>query len=226
MDERIFFESETLIDSLVDGLKTIDVEIAPEELLNILQEKQADALNDSLVELFRDPMLGEHVETVDNVEPPGIPRGFGSLLRKSVKEGRIARMTFFRVKPSWETSAISLIGIGLGLAFLSPTAIVPGVGLIRNVWKNLITLRRPEDSRAIDTYEALLKAQVLHKEGTRINVYYPTVRDIHEASGVLEERAIVLGLAQLKDLKLVEVKKWGGQSWDYEHPENRWYQVF
>lgn len=135
-------------------------------------------------------------------------------------------MTFYRVKDSWQASCLSLAGLAIALSTSAAVGtITPAASLVFTTWKNLVTLRRPDDAIQLDTYEALVKAQVAFIKA-KSAIKDPNIEDIYRAAqsgstlGSVEQ--VLDGLKRLRECGLVEVSKWGQHSEDYLNPENKW----
>jgi len=63
-------------------------------------------------------------------------------------------------------------------------------------------------------------------EDSGVSYYYASTEEIHSETDNESMNDTIIGLTQLLDLKLVEVKKWGGLQYDNSHIKNSWYQTF
>lgn len=226
MAERIFSESEALLDALSDALGSLDIGMYPQDILVGLSEGQIDALNDELVSIYDEMSPPDLVSRVEDQAIPRPPEGYGLRLRTQLEEGKPVRMDIYLVKKSWLTTALSLTSFSFALYMGSPTAVLSAIGLIRNTWNNLFSLKRPEDALALECYDALLKVQAKKKQSSKIASYYPSLVEIQSEAGHTKKEDTVNGMTRLLAQGLVKVKEWADQGHNYQHPDNRWYQVF
>jgi hypothetical protein len=226
MAERVFFESQALLAALAEGQEILAVETNKAGIIEQIPPKKAEALNEAIAALFADGRLADAVTVQNDVAPPSTADGFGWRLGRKVAGGMTRRMKFYQAKSVWKTQVGSLIGIAVALALtpLNPLAaagaIAPTFILVSSAWDKFITLERPRDTDAIDTYEALLRAEIV------LNGSAPTADQINGASNGASFGSTVAGLRRLKELGLVEVVTWEDEEGAINKPGNRWYQQF
>ena len=204
--------------------------VAPDLDTSSLQESlPADLvaeLTRQLAEVLEDSSFTSVSTRIHNQTAPAAQSGYGLRLRKKYKDGEPDSMTFYRIKDSWQSSALSLLGLAIALATHSNAGpIVPSASIVLNSWKQLVTLSKPADALEIDTYEAMIAA--FAKLSMRIlSAKQPTALEIFDArhvnSVISKASDAIDGLKRLKELNLVEVASWGGNSGDYSHEGNRW----
>lgn len=217
MQELRFFECDALISMMSLALERSRSRRDASTVIDAIGTNVADATNDAITELLRnDPRLA----TVTSIEFHSVMSsdkiGFGVHYRNVKKDGQIVQMRFYRVRESWVASALSLAGLTVGIALLSPGVVIPVVSLLRTIWKSLITLDAERNSEAIHAYQALLAAK-LNNESIENS---PTLSDIN---GNLQLGvSALIGLQQLRDLGLVEVANWADRQGDYSNELNRW----
>lgn len=226
MTERKFFESEALIDTLAASSNRIGVEFDANVMLDRLGQEKADFLNDAILDALKQDDWASEVEILQTNPPPKQARGFGLRLRKSVKDGQIEKVSFFRVKESLKSAAFTLIGFALALWATSPTAILSGSSLLLTAWRNFVVLKSPKNDLEIRAYEALIRVQIKKMQESDIPFYYPSTEEIHLETGNENRKDTVLGLTRLLNLKLIEAKRWGDRPYDHTNMKNLWYQTF
>ena len=176
-----------------------------------------DALNDAIAECLHDPFLSEHVDIFDNQALPNSD-GFGAVLRRQIKDGKSQSITFYRLKDTWVRDSLLLLGATIGVVIATPAATVPAATLVKNLFSNLLTLRRDANAgELLDAYDALLNAIVSVGSGP-----WPSTLQIQTLNSSMSLADITASLRRLKDLDLIEVNEWGDGCLDFEHPENRW----
>jgi hypothetical protein len=226
MKEKALFEDEALTYAIENAAAKVGFEFDVTTLDGLLSDDLFVALTVQIAEVLENPQFTDVVEKIPNQPPPPLPQGYGLRLRTRYKQGHTESMTFFRIKDSWQSTALSLIGLGLALAYANPIgAIIPAANLVLNTWKNFVVLRRPDDSLQIETYEALVNAQAEIAKSKSV-AKNPTVEDIHRV-GKTKPTLVTLdnvldGLKRLRERNLVEVASWGKNSDDYSNIQNRW----
>ena len=226
MRELALFENEALHHALVDAAAKIDLKLDERSIEEALPDNLIILLTEQIVQVLEDPSFRDIVERIPNQPRPNQAEGYGLRLWARYKTSHPNSMTFYRIKDSWHSSCLSLAGLAIALATSATLGtIIPAAKLVLTTWKNLVTLRRPDDAIQIDTYEALVQAQaaLLRTETSRKN---PNAGDIYRSAkfgSTLESvEHVQNGLARLRERGLVEVSKWGEDSEDYQHPENTW----
>lgn len=228
MPEQSFFENEALTDAITAGLRHLGLNQTADRIEERIPTESAISLLKQIHSILEDPSFASSIiARVPGQSPPSAPPGsLSSRLWIQYGEDKPEKMVFYRVKDSWQTTCLSLVGLTFALFAGSATAvIVPASGLLLNTWRNIVALRRPEDSLLLDAYESLLRAQASlldESSGKRA----PDVTDIHAAarqgSTLQSIEDTITGLKRLRDKGLVEVCDWAANSGDYDNPQNRW----
>lgn len=226
MAERKFFENEALLDTLVAAKSEIRLDFELDQLLAKINQNDADILNDAILEVLEESDFASDVDSLLTNPPPGQQQGFGLRVRRKVKEGQIEKVTFFRVRESLKTGALSLVGLSAALWMQSPTIVISGASLLLTGWRNLITLKASKNKHEIAAYEALLKVQIKKMQDTDLKYYWPSTKEVHVETGNNSRQDTIIGLANLLDLRLVEVKHWGNRPHDNTNLKNLWCQTF
>lgn len=223
MNEISFFEFDALETAIVDAARILRLEAPPTWILDRINTELADRLNDTLIDFLNKPELVDGVEIHETRRPLGQARGLDLRLRRNVKSGATDKVRFFKIGESWKSGHWALVALTVGLILASPTVIIPTAALIENFFRNLITLERPKDSRAIDAYAGFLKARSeLVRVADPERSPYPSTAAIHSHSGHVDPKDTTLGLTCLHHRNILIVDEWGGEPNDNAHPENLW----
>jgi hypothetical protein len=228
MVERRFFESQALPAALAITHELLGLKPDP-ELVTQLPEDKAAHLNDALAQFFGDSRLADDITVASDLAAPASADGFGWKIG-SKRDGAVTKKArFFRAKSVWKVQAASLIGISLAIAlvpvnpFAPASAVGPLFTLLATAWDSFITLERPKDADAIDTYEALLKAELESPTSDRRGA---TATETHEHSSVSSFAKTLTALKYLRDIRLIDVVAWEDQAGNFDLPGNRWFQQF
>src|SRR5258708_4171747 len=119
MTEKALFEDESLKYAIANGAAKAGCDFEVACLTELLSVDMAAALIEQIVEVLESPLFTAVVERIPNQPSPQLPQGYGLRLRTRYKQGRAESMTFFRVKDSWQSTALSLVGLVLALATAS-----------------------------------------------------------------------------------------------------------
>ena len=222
--ESSFGDTEALHTALARASALLGVPEKMDWLLERIPEAHAAELNQTLVALLEAPDLDEALDVY--TYPPELHGERAPLLvRRAVKDGRTVQCRFFRFREAMVSASWSLVGLSIGLWMTSPTAAITTASLAMTAWRNLLTLRRPDDADAIDAYEAFLKSRLaMVRRGAALP--YPSTAEIAAATTALDRRALAGGLSRLRHLKILEVKVWGGAAEDNGDAANLWAEIF
>jgi len=226
MNQKAVYEVELLDYALSNASAIVAPTLDTRSLQESIPVDLAAELTRQLVAVLEDESFTAVSTRIANQRAPAPASGYGLRLRAKYKDGQPESMTFYRITDSWQSTALSLVGLAIALATQShPGPIVPSASLVLNSWKQLVTLRKPADALEIDTYEALTAA--LAKLSMRtLSAKQPTALEVFdsrpEGSVLPTARDAIDGLKRLKELNLVEVASWGRNSGDYANELNRW----
>jgi hypothetical protein len=226
MSQQAIFEYQVLEYAFSSASKAASLELDTGSLEESLPVNFAAELNQQLVDVLEDISFTAVVARIPNQQPPVPSPSYALRLRAKYKDGQLNSMTFYRIKDSWQSTALSLVSIAIALAAQSHTGVIlPSASILLNSWKQFVALSRPKDDLEIDTYEALVRAMAKLAMKT-LSARQPSAAEIFTAraeSVVLSMISdVVDGLKRLKELSLIEIAAWGGHGGDYSHPENRW----
>jgi hypothetical protein len=226
MNQKAVYEVE-LLDYAISNASAI---VAPNLDTRALQESMpvslASEIIQQLAQVLDDQSFTALATRIAGQRAPAPASGYGLRLQADYKDGQPESMTFYRITDSWQSTALSLLGLAIALATHSHTGpIVPSAGIVLNSWKQLVRLRKPADALEIDTYEALTAALARLSMRT-LSAKQPTALEVfdsrREGSVLSTIRDVIDGLKRLKQLSLVEVSSWGGNSGDDANESNRW----
>lgn len=226
MSQQAVFESEVLDYAFSNAAKNASIDVDPGLLQESLAVDCAVELARQFVEVLENDSFTSTLARVPDQPPPAPLTSYGLRLRNKYKDGKVSSMTFYRIKDSWQSTALSLVSLGIALATNSHTGvIVPSAGIVLSSWKQFVVLSTPANHLEIDTYEALIRAMARLATKT-LSAKEPSVEDILAARDEDSELAsipdVIDGLKRLKELNLIEVTQWGEHPGDYSHPGNRW----
>lgn len=216
---RKFFESEILIDCLFDCKERLNINIEAQSFIQKLNVDQADKINDLLVKLLESDFADDIISIEDSKLPPNTEEGFGLRFRKIIKNNEVKTLRFFRINKTVNTGSISLVALLVAIKTLNPFGVIPGIGVVKSVINNIVTLKRSKSSNAIDVYEIIIKL-MLEKDTEVISS-----NEIFSHTE-MTNRGVQNGLNELDKKELIEVKSWGKEQFDYTHSENLWSITF
>lgn len=225
MSQQAIFEYQVLEYALSNASNYASVGIDANALEEALPFDCAQEISRQIVEVLDDSSFTEVVTRLPNQPPPASPSNYGLRLWTQRKDGQTTSVTFYRINDSWQSTALSLVSLGIALATKShPGFIAPSAGILLNSWKQLVSLKE-KDRLEIDTYEALIRAMAKLATKT-LSAKEPSPGEIFESRGECAVLATITdvtdGLKRLKELSLVEVTLWGGNAGDYSQKDNRW----
>jgi len=227
MSDQRFFEIETALAAVSAGAKRINAPVSSEALIEGMSIESREALNAILLDLFLD-LPPQNVSVTSDAKIPQAMRDFGLRIGSIRKSGESlpTTMRFLRVKASWLTVTINLIGLSIAFTLASPTAVVPALTIIKTCFDNLVKLERDSDEDAMRCYESIVRWRA---ENSGIDaVEWPTLDGIvSQCARLSSETALDVQRAQaalirLEGLGLVSVVKWGGAGGALEDRGNKW----
>ena len=226
MKHKAVYEVELIDYAVTNALEIVAPDVDTQSFQESMRVDLAAEITRQLVEVLEDESFTAVITRIANQRTPAAVSGYGLRLRAEYRNGQPESMTFYRITDSWQSTALSLIGLAIALATQSHTGpIVPSASIVLNSWKQLVTLKKPAHALEIDTYEALTAALARLSMRT-LSAKQPTAIEVFDSR--LEESVMstaadaIDGLKRLKELNLVEVTSWGRNSSDYANESNRW----
>ncbi|SAL79919.1 hypothetical protein AWB71_06006 [Caballeronia peredens] len=231
MSDQRFYEIEATLAALTAGVKDLNAQGSPETLLDHIPDDKAGELNRLLVGLFSD-LPPQNIAITPDVQLPQGMKDFGMRIGRTTKPGETlpAKMRFFRVSPSWQSLSINLIGLGLAIALVSPTAVVPALNIVKTCFDGLVTLERDNDADAMTCFEAVIRWRVENAQEDA--TLWPTLPEIIAQfdslpnNNILDREKTLTALKRLEKLGIVTVAKWAATAGDMDQENNQWKTVF
>jgi hypothetical protein len=226
MNQKAVYEVELLDYAIANALAIVAPDLNAQSLQESIRVDLAAEITRQLVQVLDNESFTAVSTRIANQRAPAAASGYGLRLRAEYKDGQPESMTSYRLTDSWQSTALSLLGLAIALATQSHTGpIVPSASIVLNSWKQLVTLRKPANALEIDTYEALTAA-VARLSMRTLSAKQPTAVEVFDSrleGSVMSTVADAIdGLKRLKELNLVEVASWGRNASDYANELNRW----
>jgi len=120
-----------------------------------------DSFGDALAELFKGSFRAMGiVEIVGEKKLQSAFKGYGLQIRKQLKEGKVAKILFFRLKPSSIPLTLDLVSLAVALLSFQPAEVPAAAKGIYDVLHSITALDRDKgEGDLIDVYEAYLTAK-------------------------------------------------------------------
>lgn len=172
----------------------------PIENINCIHEGLLDVYGDALNLLFKRQFLSMGI--VSSIEDETIEHsidGYSLEIKRKLKHGQIAEISFFQIQPNLVPITIDLITLYLTIISSQPTIILPTVDTLYNLLNSIITLNRDKgQADLIDIFEA----HILIQKEKKPNL--PTMQDYISHFSDWSPDRLHQGLTILENLKILK----------------------